>query len=123
MLSQSKLASMKSFLSIFLLIMMLSCKTISVDKILYLEAKFVGIGGDCMLPLLDFGSQQEQVEQLVSRTNPYKLYYAFSLDQKVQKTNTRLAVTIRKLKSNEITACSIRGLAYGSVYIVSAINK
>lgn len=87
------------------------------------DATVQSIGGDCKLPLLDFGSRTVEVDKLVGSTNANKLYYAISLDPANSKVGTSLQVTIRKTSASEERACTTMGPAYPSITVTSSVTK
>ena len=87
------------------------------------DASVQGIGGDCKLPLLDFGSRTTEIDKLTGSTNPTKLYYAVNLNPAYSKAGTSLQVVIRKTAASEERACTTMGPAYPSITVTSAMAK
>ena len=107
---------------IFVLTAMVAChSTATIDTQLTLQATVEGVGGDCHLPLLDFGTRQKDVDQLIGQPNSYQLYYAVDLPESFQVAKTNLLVIIQK--STKSVACTTMGPAYQFVSIVNAEAK
>lgn len=87
------------------------------------DATVQSIGGDCKLPLLDFGSRTAEVKNLVGASSDNPLYYAINLDPVYSKAGTKLQVTIRKVAVSEERACTTMGISYPSVGVTSATPK
>lgn len=87
------------------------------------DARVQSIGGDCQLPLLDFGSRTVEVDKLVGSPNSNKLYYAISLDPANSKVGANLQVTIRKTNTSEERACTTMGSSYPSITVTSSVTK
>ncbi|GAB2521873.1 hypothetical protein GCM10027085_10010 [Spirosoma aerophilum] len=79
-----------------------------------------GIGGDCKLPLLDFGSRTTEVGNLIGVTSPSKFYYAVNLDSSYAKAGISLQVKIRKITAGEARACTDLGPFYPSIDVTTA---
>lgn len=110
------------FVAIFLLV--LACNLKQDDPInATFNASVQGIGGDCKLPLLDFGSRTAEIDNLVGSTNANKLYYAVNLEPAYSRAGTSLQVTIRKTVASEERACTTMGLTYPSIAVTSAVVK
>ncbi|GAB4043085.1 hypothetical protein [Spirosoma litoris] len=110
------------FAGIFSLIVF-GCKTQNDEITSTFDVVAQGIGGDCKLPLLDFGSRTAEVGALIGQTSPYKWYYAVNLDSTYARAGTSLQVTIRKTAASEDRACTTMGPAYPIITVTSVTAK
>lgn len=110
-----------SLLFVVILLLIVACTGNQADPVTStFDVVVQGIGGDCKLPLLDFGSRTAEVGTLIGITSANKLYYAVNLDSAYSKAGTNLQVKIRKTSANEERACTTMGPSYPSIAVISA---
>jgi hypothetical protein len=113
-----------SWFFVIMLLLVAACHKIQDDQVTStFDVSVEGIGGDCKLPLLDFGSRTAEVGNLIGLTSANKLYYAINLDSTYSKSGTSLQVTIRKVAASEGRACTTMGPFYPSVAVTSVVAK
>ncbi|MVM29938.1 hypothetical protein GO755_07835 [Spirosoma sp. HMF4905] len=119
----NKMRTTSSLFAVMILLVAACTKSQDDQVTSTFDVSVQGIGGDCKLPLLDFGSRTAEVGKLIGLTSPNTLYYAINLDSIYSKAGTSLQVTIRKVTASEERACTTMGPSYPSVAVTSTLTK
>ncbi|GAB3766921.1 hypothetical protein [Spirosoma pomorum] len=115
---------MKQLLFPILLTTLVACRRDTVSSVQpTFDATVQSIGGDCNLPLLNFGNRTNDVTQIAGSPSANGFYYAISLPKAYQKAGQAITTTIRQPTTSEQVVCTTMGPAYPAVVTVSVAER
>ena len=117
---------MKNILIICILIsgfVFLSCRDESCSSVLPIEAKVIGLNGDCGLYELKITQGLEKVRSIVGSSVIDSIYISDNLPDSLKTPGVVIKLDIRKPLIGEIKACTTLGPGFTWIYITKAIKK
>jgi|GEM_PF-956010 len=120
---------MKTFIHTFFILTLLfftSCDKNTPDNDLTFEAIVMGINYDCHLPIIEFTTNVEKVNQIAELQPSKYLCYRFiakNLPINLQEEGTIIELKIRKIQAHELGVCTAMGPSYPWIYILEAKEK